>query len=108
MLVLDLLAVEWGRGSGDCVTICQILGSSCIALVSSKLVLDESIFISCDFIHMCLLVKQDSWLASRVHVALSVETVRVVVAGFLVTEIADSVVIADHLSELDVCLLDQR
>ena len=108
MLVLDLLAVEWGRNSRDCVGISQILCGSCIALVSSKLVLDVSVLVSCDLIHMCICVKQDSRLASCVHVALSIETVRVVVAGFLVTEVADPVVIADHLRELDVGLLDQR
>ena len=108
MLVLDLLAVEWGRSGRDCVSICQILGDSCIALVSSKLVLDVSILISCDLVHVCICVKQDSRLASCVHVALSIETVRVVVAGFLITEVADPVVIADHLRELDIGLLDQR
>ena len=55
-----------------------------------------------------MVIKQNTRLAPSVHVALGIETVCVVVAWRLVTEVANPGVVANHLAELDVSLLDQR
>ena len=60
-----------------------------------KLILDVCILICCYLICMFLHVEFDPWLAPRVHVAFRVEAIAVVIAGSVVAEVADSVVVTD-------------
>ena len=97
MPLLQRLAVNWFLLRNCFCGLVLVLDLRLGRISLVKLILDICILICRYFICMFLHIEFDPWLTSRVHVAFRIEAIAVVIAGSIVAEVTDSVVVTDGL-----------